>query len=553
MVNYCKVTYTCKTLNTIKAMKNLKSFSEYLRAECLPQLAKEYLDIVLELNIPIVKLVIERKIFPDITGENGIKMTMAGLDKFLASIIDETVFENAKQSLKQWEEGKLPIPGLEKKDIHPSDLVLVYAAQKSALYKFLPAYCKNAQEAVSIMKELEDYYMKVQNQAIQTLFKIQKEIENNLKESEEKFKGLLESAPDAIVISDKDGIIQLANTQTEKIFGYSKQELVGKKVEVLIPGRFQDKHPAHRDNYFKTPKPREMGIGLKLYGKRKDNTEFPVEISLSPLKTNEGILVSAAIRDITKRKIDEEKLKQKTIELERSNNELEQFAYVASHDLQEPLRTISSYVQLLASRYKNKLDKDAMEFIEYTVDGSNRMRELINSLLEYSRINRVKPFEEVNLTDLIEEIMLDMKEQIKSSKAVVKYDDLPVIYCDKTLMGRLFQNLIGNGLKFRGDQKPEIIISALKKNGAYEFSVKDNGIGIKKEYWDKIFVIFQRLNNRETYPGTGIGLSICKKIVEKHGGEIWVDSEPGKGSTFHFTIKQLTNKQEPMPVLENAK
>ena len=210
---------------------------------------------------------------------------------------------------------------------------------------------------------------------------------------------------------------------------------------------------------------------------------------------------------------------------------------MASHDLQEPLRTISSYVQLIAERYKDKLDKDANEFIDFAVDGSKRMRLLINSLLEYSRINKINPFEWINVRDMIEVIVNDMKDQIKESGVKIKYDELPEIYGDPVLIGQLFQNLISNAIKFRSEKKPQIIISGEKKNDDYIFSVKDNGIGIKSEYMEKIFVIFQRLNSREKYPGTGIGLSICKKIVERHGGKIWVESEPGKGSTFYFTLK----------------
>jgi hypothetical protein len=192
---------------------------------------------------------------------------------------------------------------------------------------------------------------------------------------------------------------------------------------------------------------------------------------------------------------------------------------------------------LLAERYKDKLDKDANEFIDFVVDGSHRMRMLINSLLEYSRVNKVKPFEWINPAHIIKEILQGMKDQIVESGATIEFDNLPKIYGDSFLVGQLFQNLIGNALKFRNDKKPEIKISGQRKNDEYLFSVEDNGIGIKSEYADKIFVIFQRLNSREKYPGTGIGLSICKKIVERHGGRIWVEPGPGGGSVFYFTIK----------------
>lgn len=272
---------------------------------------------------------------------------------------------------------------------------------------------------------------------------------------------------------------------------------------------------------------------------RKDGSQFFADVVYTaiygPNKKLTGF--SKIIKDITEQKKAAEQLKSVNKELERSNSELEQFAYVASHDLQEPLRTISSYVQLLAERYKDKIDKDANEFIDFAVDGSNRMRLLINSLLEYSRVNKIKPFEVIEPAAIIREVLQDMNDQITESQATVKFKDLPEIYGDPVLIGQLFQNLIGNAIKFRGEKKPEIKIAGKKENGEYKFSVEDNGIGIKNEYAEKIFVIFQRLNSREKYPGTGIGLSICKKIVERHGGKIWVESKQGKGSVFYFTIK----------------
>ncbi|HTB31280.1 MAG TPA: ATP-binding protein, partial [Bacteroidia bacterium] len=264
-----------------------------------------------------------------------------------------------------------------------------------------------------------------------------------------------------------------------------------------------------------------------------------VEAVYTALYNEKGELTgfSKIARDVTDIRNARVELENKAKELERSNAELEQFAYVASHDLQEPLRTISSYVQLIAERYKDKIDKDANEFIDFAVDGSNRMRLLINSLLEYSRVNKIKPFEWVEPVEIIEDVLQDMKDQVVESGAIIDYTELPKIYADPVLIGQLFQNLIGNAIKFRDGKNPEIKITGKKENGEVLFSVKDNGIGIKKEYDDKIFVIFQRLNSREKYPGTGIGLSICKKIVERHGGKIWVESEPDKGATFYFTIK----------------
>lgn len=233
----------------------------------------------------------------------------------------------------------------------------------------------------------------------------------------------------------------------------------------------------------------------------------------------------------------EQKVADRTLELKRSNEDLEQFAYVASHDLQEPLRTVTSYVQLLARRYKDKLDPDANDFINFAVDGSARMRTLIQSLLEYSRVNSKRPFEDINMNNLLNTLLMNLGESIKENNAIIKSDPLPDIFGDPILINQLFQNLLTNAIKFKRDGNPEIKISGKKINNEYLFSVKDNGIGIPKEYANKIFIIFQRLHEAEKFPGTGIGLAICKKIVERHGGKIWFESEPGQGTTFFFTIK----------------
>jgi PAS domain S-box-containing protein len=268
-----------------------------------------------------------------------------------------------------------------------------------------------------------------------------------------------------------------------------------------------------------------------------------------------------SFRDVTERKKADEELgryrnhleelvKERTTELEKSNKELtymnqelEQFAYVASHDLQEPLRMVTSYVQLLKRRYKNKLDKDASEFIDFAVDGATRMHSLINDLLTYSRVGtRVKPFEPTNCETILQQSLDNLKITMEETGAVVTHDSLPTVMADNVQLGQLFQNLIGNAIKFRGNEPPYIHVSASRKGNAWVFSVRDNGIGIAPEYAERIFIIFQRLHGRDEYAGTGIGLAICKKIVERHGGRIWAESEVGKGATFYFTLP--ANKAE---------
>lgn len=230
-------------------------------------------------------------------------------------------------------------------------------------------------------------------------------------------------------------------------------------------------------------------------------------------------------------------LKAREEELQRSNKELEQFAYMASHDLQEPLRMVSSYNQLLEKRYKDQLDQDAKDFIGFAVDGANRMQRLIDDLLSYSRVNtRGQPFIAVDSQSILGDALANLQSQIEETGAVVTNDALPKIKGDESQLLRIFQNLIENALKFRSSKSPRIHVSAKNQKKSWLFSIKDNGMGIDPKYKDKIFVIFQRLHSKTEYKGTGIGLTICKRIVERHGGQIWVESKLNEGSTFCFTI-----------------
>jgi PAS domain S-box-containing protein len=489
-----------------------------------------------------------------------------------------------------------------------------------------------------------------------------------LLEAEAKYSALLEAAPDAMVVVNQAGEIVLLNLQAEKQFGYNRDELLGQQVKNIIPEGFAERLITDRTRTAADALAQQIGTGIELSARRKDGSEFPIEIMLSPLEDAEGILVTAAIRDITVRKTAEEALRQseerlrlvvsnamdysilmldldgrvvswnegaerikgyraeeiigqnfsrfyvaedvsngkpaqelaqattngrsedegwrvrkdgsrfyanvvitalydetgrlrgfgkitrditerkrseerlvKTAkDLKRSNDQLQQFAYVASHDLQEPLRMVASYTQLLARRYQGRLDSDADEFIAYAVDGCNRMQGLILDLLAYSRSGTErKLLREISGETALQEVLANLRVSIEESGATVTHDLLPTLTTDDTQLVQVLQNLIGNAIKYRGAAAPQVHVSAMKKGGKeWIFSVRDNGLGISPQYFERIFIIFQRLHGQHEFNGTGIGLAICKKIVEQSGGRIWVESQLAKGSTFFFSLPE---------------
>ena len=371
----------------------------------------------------------------------------------------------------------------------------------------------------------------------------QKHAEDALRQSEEKIRLIFESIGDGIIVTDLDGNIVEVNNSLLLMSGRSKEEFTGKNVFSSISDK--DKSRVAEDMQ-KTLENGHARDNLEYTVLNADGKEFEAEFSGGVMRDTRGNPTGliGVIRDITERKRHEAELNEMLKDLERSNAELEQFAYVASHDLQEPLRMISSYVELLAEDYQDKLGVEADEFIGYAVDGAQRMQDMIVALLEYSRVGtRGNPFEIVDCENVIQQATDNLQLAIEESGALVSHDPLPKVMADQIQLVQLFQNLISNAIKFRSEEPPRIHISSKHEKKGQAFSVIDNGIGIAPEYQERIFVIFQRLHDREEYPGTGIGLSICKRIVERHGGQIWVESEPGKGSTFYFTIAERGKKR----------
>lgn len=362
-----------------------------------------------------------------------------------------------------------------------------------------------------------------------------KRMEQALRNREEYFRLLTEKSSDVISILDTNGMILYASPSAELILGYEPSAIIGKNVFELI-------HPDDRQSvidileYAISNPGKSLTIECRIQHKGGSWRYLEsVGRNLFHEPVVSGILVNS--RDITDRKQAEHELEKKTEELKRSNAELEQFAAAASHDMREPLRTITGFLKLLSKRYKGKLDEKADEYIDFTVDSVNRMDMLLKEMVELSRLGakpqRLKP---VNCTVVLEKAIHDLRSAIEESSAEITYDLLPTVVANESQIARLFQNLIGNSIKFRSEEKLRIHVSAEQRDNEWVFSFRDNGIGIDPQFFKRIFVVFQRLHTRDEYEGTGIGLALCKKIVELHGGRIRVESEPGKGSVFYFSL-----------------
>jgi len=363
--------------------------------------------------------------------------------------------------------------------------------------------------------------------------------------SEERFRALLESAPDAMVMVEGSGRIVLVNSQTERLFGYSRTELLGHPVEILIPKRFHQRHSGYRTGFFHDSRVRPMGAGFDLYAVRKNGEEFPVEISLSPMQTEEKLLATAAIRDITDRKQKDAQiyklnaeLEARVAELAATNRELEAFSYSVSHDLRAPLRQIDGFSKILLEETGGTLTPEAQECLQYIRDGTHHMGQLVDGLLNFSRLGRQGLLrQQVDLNEVVREVLSSFEKDTLSRHVSWQIGVMPTCDCDGTLIRQVFQNLFSNALKFTFKcEHATIEVGYEFRDGQSVLYVRDNGVGFDMKYADKLFGVFQRLHLQDEFEGTGVGLATVHRILLKHGGRIWADARPGEGATFFFTL-----------------
>jgi len=360
--------------------------------------------------------------------------------------------------------------------------------------------------------------------------------QSELEESRSKYSDLYDFAPVGYFTFDKNGLTLEANLTAARELGVERAFIINKPFRAYISAEDRNIFDQHLRDVLTGEDRKTCELRLK----RKNRVEFYAQLESIAVSDSRGADVCrTSCIDITSRKKIEKELKHLSDELQRSNEDLNRFASAAAHDLQEPLRGIEGFIKLLEKRYKGKLDKKADEFIDYVVDDVNRMQRLIKDLLEYSRVSsKGKAFGPVNCSVVLEQALSNIRTALEESGAAVTYDPLPTVMGDEGQLISLFQNLIGNAIKFRSLEPLKIHVSAKREGNEWIVSVRDTGIGIDPKQAERIFVIFQRLHTRQEYPGTGIGLAICKRIVERHGGRIWVESNPGTGATFYFTIPE---------------
>ncbi len=376
-----------------------------------------------------------------------------------------------------------------------------------------------------------------------------RDISERKRAEEEKFRLAAESAPNGFVMINRDGQIVLVNSQAERLFGYHHGEMLGKPVEMLIPERFRDTYPRDRDQFFAAPEARAMGKGVDLYGLRKDGSEFPVEVGLTPIRSDGELLAIAAVVDITERKRAEQEAQRHNEQLERAvaertgqlaaaNEELESFSYSVSHDLRAPLRAMNGFAKILEEDFGTRLEDGSLRYLGLIQKNAQQMGCLIDDLLAFSRLNRQKlTRSSVDPAMLAREVFDSLEADRKGRDIELAIGEMPSCKADYNLLRQVFANLLSNAIKFtRSRNKARIEVGSTMQDGRPVYVVRDNGVGFDARYTDKLFRVFQRLHRVEDYEGTGVGLAIVQRIVARHGGRTWAESVLDDGATFYFTL-----------------
>ncbi|MER2999329.1 PAS domain S-box protein [Pontibacter populi] len=375
-----------------------------------------------------------------------------------------------------------------------------------------------------------------------------KKTEAALRESENKFNSIIKTAVDGIITIDLHGLMEMVNPAAQKLFGYQESELLGRNISMLMPEPDSSQHDGYMERYHRTGIPHIIGIGREVSGLRKDGSVFPFFLSISEVQLVDRKVYTGFVHDITQQKVSEERLRRYASELERSNRELQDFAYVSSHDLQEPLRKIQAFGDRLKTKEYDKLSDQGKDYVDRMLNAAARMQNLINDLLDFSRVtSKSKAFVKVKLDKILTEVLSDLEVTIEQAGAIIERSPLPTIEAEPTQMRQLFQNLISNAIKFRREGVAPIVkissrdvqlhahLTSTPGDEMVEICIEDNGIGFDEKYLDRIFNIFQRLEGQK-YEGSGIGLAVCRKIAVRHGGDITAHSKPGEGTQFIITL-----------------